>query len=241
MSGAYPPEVISGFSKKLSKQQLIRYLTQLQDAASPLKGGDRRINAEMCLISLASPEAAEDLYALSARIERLESGAAERPRKAPAPAPQKSPDEDAPPWDEEPVPTPAPVKKTASAPMPAPEKKPEPAKQEASGGDIWADVLKTAKAALTPSQRMILDSRDNAEGEYESGVLTLRVKNRFAENILNVSSVTTALKAAAEKLTAGPCVVKVELAESKTEIPEKTAPAEDKLDRLSKFSNVKFE
>ena len=244
MSGAYPPEVISGFAEKLSKQQLIRYLNQLQAAASPMKGGDRRINAEMCLISLAQPEAAEDIEALSARIERLESGAVTITQKSPAPVPEKKPLEDAPPWEEEPVPAPAPVKaEPAPAPRPAPEKKPEPEKPAAEGnsGDIWADILKAAKSALTPSQRMILDSRDNAEGEYENGNLTLRVKNRFAENILNVSSVTTALKAAAEKLTARPCVVKVELGESRTEIPKKTAPAEDKLDRLSKFSNVKFE
>ena len=240
LSGAYPPDIIADFAKKLKKPTLLRYMTALQDAqASASRTNDRRTGAELCLVSLADPGTAEDIPALCARVERLESGAV-IPAAPPASPPEKPlAEDDIVPWEEPPLPEAPPVPEESPPPeeTPIPEKTPEQPED-----DLWPAVFQEARASLTPPQRMILDSRDNAEAAISDGVLTLYFKNDFAEKMLNVTNVMTALKNAAEKLTGSPCVVRGERAEARTApAVTKKNGGEDKLDRLGRFANVTFE
>jgi len=125
LTGGYDEATMRGLGKELSAQRLLWMLTILQRTAADLaRSGNRRTDAELCLIRLCGEELDESLAGLSARVARLEermaqgaivqAAPAERQtapaEPPPAPAKEKTvpsgekltPEEDAPPWEEGP-------------------------------------------------------------------------------------------------------------------------------------------
>ena len=141
------------------------------------------VRRALCLLRMCDETLSGDLTALSARVERLEDGArrgkilrsavpaqtgqasSPAPEAAPAPAPAAA--EDAPPWEEPPLPE-EPGERVFDAPeAPARAEAPPPAasapetarspRPAAAGGDWWRALAEGCKGRLPPMYRVFLD------------------------------------------------------------------------------------
>ena len=127
LSGSYDEGTLRRLSGQCSPQRLMQMLERLQRTLADLpRSGNRRTDAELCLLCLSDPTLDQSAAGLSARVTRLEEAVAAGPLQAPAPAvppaksrksarqtaaapqtPPKSapvtppPAEDRPPWEEE--------------------------------------------------------------------------------------------------------------------------------------------
>ena len=119
LSGSYDETTLRRFTGQLSPQRLMQMLESIQTTLANLsRSGNRRTDAELCLLRLSDPALDQSVAGLSARIaqleERLASGQISAPSATPAKtrktskktetAAQKAEApkvEDRPPWEEE--------------------------------------------------------------------------------------------------------------------------------------------
>ena len=209
LSGAYDSATLENLSKQGTSARFIQLCTLLQETAAQLQFSvNRRTDAELCVLKLCDETLSGDLAALCARIARLEEQiaagvqfAARNVSSAPAAvqAPAKAgltPDspqdaskaaEEAPPWDEPPLPddydAPPPYgEPVESAPKAAPraaETVSAPQQAEASAAetadsaaddDTFYQLMESYKNRLTPDKRAFIGT---AEGEVKDGLLTV--------------------------------------------------------------------
>ncbi len=160
------------------------------------------------------------------------------PAKAASPAaPVKAADR--PPWEEAPAaadsesPASPPVKQTKEAATAAPPS-PAPAPSvEAGNWDTLVESLRGNNAALGIYN--FLHSPGMAQGVFSGNVLTIYVKDSFTLELLKKPANQDLLRAAATRVCGQDMALRLNLGS-----PE-AAPAEDKLDGLKKFGNVRFE
>ena len=206
LSGAYDSATLENLSKQGTSARFIQLCTLLQETAAQLQFSvNRRTDAELCILKLCDETLSGDLAALCARIARLEEQiaagvqfAARNAASAPAPAqtpaktasdqetPAPKAAEEAPPWDEPPLPddydAPPPygepvesAPKTERAPetVSAP-KAEEPAAplsaDSAADDDTFYQLMESYKNRLTPDKRAFIGT---AEGEVKDGLLTV--------------------------------------------------------------------
>ena len=150
LSGAYDTATLDNLGKQVSGSRLLFWATALQQTAANLYfSANRRMDTELCLLQLCDESLSSDATALSARIQRLEERIAVLPMTIRAQAnmpvpesppaydePVQTPAQDAPPWDEPPLPEEPPVFNNAppwdEPPLPEePPLPPEPAPQAA--------------------------------------------------------------------------------------------------------------
>ena len=202
LSGAYDSATLENLSKQGTSARFIQLCTLLQETAAQLQFSvNRRTDAELCVLKLCDETLSGDLTALCARIARLEEQIAAgvqfaarnaAPAQTPAktasnqetPAPKAA--EEAPPWDEPPLPddydAPPPygepvesAPKTERAPetVSAP-KAEEPAAplsaDSAADDDTFYQLIESYKNRLTPDKRAFIGT---AEGEVKDGLLTV--------------------------------------------------------------------
>ena len=202
LSGAYDSATLENLSKQGTSARFIQLCTLLQETAAQLQFSvNRRTDAELCVLKLCDETLSGDLTALCARIARLEEQIAAgvqfaarnaAPAQTPAktasnqetPAPKAA--EEAPPWDEPPLPddydAPPPygepvesAPKTERAPetVSAP-KAEEPAAplsaDSAADDDTFYQLMESYKNRLTPDKRAFIGT---AEGEVKDGLLTV--------------------------------------------------------------------
>ena len=206
LSGAYDSATLENLSRQGTSARFIQLCTLLQETAAQLQFSvNRRTDAELCILKLCDETLSGDLAALNARIARLEEqiaagvqfaarNAASAPAAAQAPAkaaskqeaPKAAPKtaEEAPPWDEPPLPddydAPPPygepverAEKSVPAEKSAPQQA-EPAAPLSEGSaaddDTFYQLMESYKNRLTPDKRAFIGT---AEGEVKDGLLTV--------------------------------------------------------------------
>ena len=199
MSGGFSRDALDRLAAEAGTPALLRGLEAVQDASARLdRSGDRRLTAELCLLSLAAPE-------LSAPPAAAKPGPA-APRPAAAPLPREE----------------APEPKMAAAPLPKEEKRsgepdklseawlakpkdaPLPAEKAPapkSGSVTWEQVLAALEKELDDIPVfMMLSNPENLSGKLEESGLTLYPKNDAVKNMLDADRLAL-IRRTAEGLT----------------------------------------
>ena len=174
LSGGYDAATLDRLGKEVPAARFLYLATTLQKVTAELNASsNRRTDAELCLIRLCDESLSGDLTALESRIQRLEDAASrgeairtavrESTKKTEKPAPKA---EDAPPWEEPPLPD-EPGKRVFDVPDdPAPVREAPPPKREVVqaapspapvNGNWWRALAEGCKGRLPPMYRVFLD------------------------------------------------------------------------------------
>lgn len=262
LTGGYDENTMRRLSNVFQTARLVQVLGLLQSTIADLpRSGNRRTDAELCLIRLCQPALDESLTGLNVRLSRVEEllaggvpsvcavPAAPLKRSAPEQKPAQAPAADElPPWEEERPPlTEEPPEKpehlnTAVEETPKAQK-PQNAAQSAAVGDIWPGLVVLVRSKF-PAVYPFLSNPAAVQGRLEDGVLTLWVDNEFTKNMVGGAHILEELARLASEQTgkAVRCVVKV--GKAPAQAPQ--APAEhDNLDDLlamgQQFDNIIIE
>ena len=174
LSGVADDQQANTLAKQLSNAELVRILTGLQQTmAGFVRNASRRVDAELCILSLCQPELALDPESLNARLNRLEEQIANgctvtAPAKAAPAQPQENEAEAA-------VFSPA-------EPEPVAEVVPD----DAPVG-FWLEVAAAVRQELKPPVLGFFSASDTApvQGKLEGDTLVLYCQNDFALNMVN--------------------------------------------------------
>ena len=175
LSGVSTDKEAGELAKRFSGGELIRMMNELQQTlASFTRSASRRMDAELCLLSLCQPELSLDAQSLNARLTRLEeqikNGSFVTAVTAPAPAEKKpqldaaEDDYDRPPMpDDEDIP-PEPDIPQAPAPV-----------------GFWTDLATSVRRELKPPVSGFFAPTPNApvQGVLRCDQLVLRCANHF--------------------------------------------------------------
>ncbi len=158
------------------------------------------------------------------------------------PLPEEPParDEEAPPWDVDPVPAPKPSPKQAPKqerpPQPAPPVQPaveEEAPAPRTGGSGWPGwpaFREQLKGLLAVSDYSFLSNPAMAEGRFDGSRLTLWVANDFLRDMLDRPAITRPMGSLCQRLTGVARQVEVKMGKAPPEDAPDAAPAMDALD-----------
>ena len=263
LTGGYDENTMRKLSNLFQTPRLAQMLGVLQTTIADLsRSGNRRTDAELCLIRLCDPALDESLAGLNARLARVEELVAggiptacsvppvaqKRVQEKP-PVQQKQP-VDTPPWEEERPPLPEEPGEPVGYDMePAPavtepsmREAPAPAPAAAPSADLWPGLVAGLRSRF-PAVYPFLSNPSAVQGVLENGTLTLWVDTEFTKSMVGTAALLAALEQRAGTQTGGPvhCAVKVGSPPKAAERPQ--APAEhDNLDDLlamgQQFDNI---
>ena len=194
LTGGYDGKTMDALGERLDAPRLLQMLRLLQSVLMELpRSGNRRTDAELCLIRLCDERLDGSAAGLAARVARLEqqlqnAPAPAAPPASPAPA---SPASAAPPAPEDPaapeVPweEPAPQEKETFPEKPAPEE------------NFWPAFAATLPGKVPPSVLPYLNRPEKVAGVWTDGVLTLWTEDKFICERLNKPAVLQPLAQAA--------------------------------------------
>ncbi len=262
LTGGYDENTMRRLSNLFQTQRLVQMLGLLQKTAVDLsRSGNRRTDAELCLIRLCDPrldDSAAGLNARLARVEELVAGGVpttctvppallnRQHQEQPAPTEPTQPaaqPEDRPPWEEErpslPEESGAPVERTP--PTPAPER-PAPVSAPAAhapAGDLWPGLVAALRGKISMGEYTFLNNPAMVQGRLEGGTLTLWAESDFVKNLVGKPAVLETVAAAASAMTGGS--VRCTAVVGKAPVPHASVPApapaaeHDNLDDLLAF------
>ena len=233
LTGGYDETTMRRLSNLFSTQRLVQVLGLLQATLADLsRSGNRRTDAELCLIRLCDETLAGSLAGLNARLARVEAlsaggggqqitppaARAERPVQPAKPAPQEP--EDLPPWEEERPPLPEepeeypslpeePVQRQTPRPAPpqtSPQARPAPAAAPhvPAPGDIWPGVVAALRGKIPKSAFALLNNPAMIQGRLEGQVLTLWAASEFEKGAVGKPAVLEAAAQAASSIVGSP-------------------------------------
>ena len=178
LSGVSTEREAGDLAKRFSSGELVRMMTQLQQTmAGFTRSASRRMDAELCILSLCQPELSLDADSLNARLTRLEeqikSGSFVAAAPIPAPVKRVDIEED----DDHP-----PLPEDDDAP-PAMEE--EPAVPAPMG--FWTDLASSVRRELKPPVSGFFAPTPNApvQGTLQGNQVVLRCSNSFTLEQLN--------------------------------------------------------
>ena len=264
LSGSYENKVIADLAERAGKSRLMSWLDITRASLSEMsRTSDRKLVAELCIMRLCCRELASDIDSLRERVEKLEAavsagvsappqsnGEKVNPLPYAADTEPHAPDID--PYEPEKRPVLSeqhtePLhsaeqahdadKPSDDVPEPAAESArdiPDPA-EETSDGDIWQRILSAAKPELDVPPFLYLSEPQYTSAEVRGAQLCIYMKNSFMLMAADTPAVNETLKKAAETILGRPVAVKFS---EQTETP---AQNEDKLDKLARFDNIRFE
>ncbi|WP_191399752.1 DNA polymerase III subunit gamma/tau [Flavonifractor sp. An306] len=252
LTGGYDENTMRKLSNLFQTARLAQILGLLQSTIAELpRSGNRRTDAELCLIRLCEPSLDESMSALNARLSRLEellAGGVPAACAVPA-TPQKRPqnagtrretrqavpaDAGNPPWEEErpPLPEEPGERVLLSGEPPAklveqPKEINYPQEQAVSGETLWPGLV-TGIRGKFPAEYPFLSNPASVQGRIEDGVLTLWVIDEFIKDMVGKASILEELARLASTQIGKPvrCAVKVGKA------PAEQADARQKHDNL---------
>ena len=178
LSGVSTEREAGQLAQRFSGGELVRMMTQLQQTmAGFTRSASRRMDAELCILSLCQPELSLDAESLNARLTRLEeqikSGSFVAAVAAPIPAgrPVEPDDEERPP-----------VPDDADAP---PIMEEEPAAPVPMG--FWTDLVSAVRRELKPPVSGFFVPTPNApvQGILQGNQVVLRCSNSFTLEQVN--------------------------------------------------------
>ena len=245
-----------------SLPRLAQMLGVLQTTIADLsRSGNRRTDAELCLIRLCDPVLDESLAGLNARLARVEESLAggiptacavppvpQKRAQEPAPVQQKQ-QADAPPWEEERPPLPEEPGEPVGYEMePAPERKspareaPAPAPAAAPAADLWPGLVAGLRSRF-PAVYPFLSNPAAVQGVLDESTLTLWVDTEFTKSMVGTAALLSALEQMAAAQTGSPvrCVVKVGAppkAAKGTKVPAEHDNLDDLLAMGQQFDNI---
>ena len=190
-TGGYDEKTLDSLLAGISQRRLMFMASTLQEFSyNTLRGGNRRLEAELCLLTLADESLSQDSGSLLRRIERLE----EQMKNGVRPAAKQSvvPVVTAAPEEEERPPLPeAPEEALSSAAPVFAEEAPQAASAVSVGNeDVWKALYEKYKNRIPPMSRGFLT---NCSGSYENGVLRVVCDTEFTKEMLATDAVRTAL------------------------------------------------
>lgn len=252
LTGGYDENTMRKLSNLFQTARLAQILGLLQSTIAELpRSGNRRTDAELCLIRLCEPSLDESMSALNARLSRVEellAGGVPAACAVPA-TPQKRPqnagtrretrqavpaDAGNPPWEEErpPLPEEPGERVLLSGEPPAklveqPKEINYPQEQAVSGETLWPGLV-TGIRGKFPAEYPFLSNPASVQGRIEDGVLTLWVIDEFIKDMVGKASILEELARLASTQIGKPvrCAVKVGKA------PAEQADARQKHDNL---------
>lgn len=252
LTGGYDENTMRKLSNLFQTARLAQILGLLQSTIAELpRSGNRRTDAELCLIRLCEPSLDESMSALNARLSRLEellAGGVPAACAVPA-TPQKRTqnagtrretrqavpaDAGNPPWEEErpPLPEEPGERVLLSGEPPAklveqPKEINYPQEQAVSGETLWPGLV-TGIRGKFPAEYPFLSNPASVQGRIEDGVLTLWVIDEFIKDMVGKASILEELARLASTQIGKPvrCAVKVGKA------PAEQADARQKHDNL---------
>lgn len=235
LAGGYDENTMRKLSNLFQTARLAQILGLLQSTIAELpRSGNRRTDAELCLIRLCEPSLDESMSALNARLSRVEellAGGVPAACAVPA-TPQKRPqnsgtrretrqavpaDAGNPPWEEErpPLPEEPGERVLLSGEPPAklveqPKEINYPQEQAVSGETLWPGLV-TGIRGKFPAEYPFLSNPASVQGRIEDGVLTLWVIDEFIKDMVGKASILEELARLASTQVGKPvrCAVKV--------------------------------
>lgn len=252
LTGGYDENTMRKLSNLFQTARLAQILGLLQSTIAELpRSGNRRTDAELCLIRLCEPSLDESMSALNARLSRVEellAGGVPAACAVPA-TPQKRPqnsgtrretrqavpaDAGNPPWEEERPPLPEEPGERVLLSREPPAKLVEqpkeinyPQEQAVSGETLWPGLV-TGIRGKFPAEYPFLSNPASVQGRIEDGVLTLWVIDEFIKDMVGKASILEELARLASTQVGKPvrCAVKVGKA------PAEQAASQQKHDNL---------
>ncbi len=189
LTGGYDGKTMDALGERLDAPRLLQMLRLLQSVLMELpRSGNRRTDAELCLIRLCDERLDGSAAGLAARVARLEQQLQNAPVPAAPPAPPVPAAPPAPevpaapevPWEE-----PAPQEKETFPEKPAPEE------------NFWPAFAATLPGKVPPSVLPYLNRPEKVAGVWTDGVLTLWTEDKFICERLNKPAVLQPLAQAA--------------------------------------------
>jgi len=225
LSGVAADSEVSRLVKNFSTAELIRMMERIeQTMAGFTRSASRRLDAELCIISLCQPELQLDAASLNARLTRLEEQikSGSFVAAAPAAAPQKA--EEAPEEEEEFPPMPD----DSDAPPEDREIPEEPREQTPVG--FWPDLVAGIRQELKPpvSGFFVTTPNGPVQGTLRGNQVILTCANGFTLEMINKPDILSLVSRKASSIL-GRQVSAV--AVDKTAKPESNA----RIDRLMNF------
>ncbi len=219
LSGVTSDSEAAQLAKVFSGGELVRIMEQLEKTANGFtRSASRRLDAELCIISLCQPELQMDIQSLNARLSRLEetvkSGSF-------ATAPQAVP-------REEPVAECPPMLTDADAP-PAMEEAPALLQSEEPMG-FWPDLVAEVRRELRPPVSGFFATTPNSpvKGVLQGRQVVLRCSNPFTLEMVNKPEILSIVGRKASAILGRPVAA---IAMDETAKPQNTAA----MDRLMRF------
>ena len=233
LTGGYDEATMRRLSNLFSTQRLVQVLGLLQATLADLsRSGNRRTDAELCLIRLCDETLDVSLDGINARLARLEAltaggegrsispsaPRAERTVQPAKPAPQVP--EDLPPWEEERPPLPEEPEEYPSLPEePVQQHRPRPAPPQTDSqvrsapaapspvsapGDIWPGVVSALRGKIPKSAFALLNNPAMVQGRLEGQILTLWAASEFEKGAVGKPAVLEAAAQAASAMVGCP-------------------------------------
>ncbi len=176
LSGVASDKDARALSGRFSAGELVRMMEVITATVQGFtRSASRRMDAELCIISLCQPELSLDASALNARLTRMEemlaTGDFVAAKAAPKALPPDAEDDEHPSLpDDGDVP---------------PQEDPPPGNQAPMG--FWTDLVAAVRAELKPPVSGMFVASPNApvQGVLQGDVLTLRCSNDFTKNVVS--------------------------------------------------------
>ena len=226
LSGVASDKESKALSSAFGSGELLRMMEKIEQTLSSFtRSASRRLDAELCIISLCQPELQTDAAALNARLTRLEeqlksgSFVAAQPA-APAPAPIQEPEEELPPLpDDDDAPPEDPFV-------------PEKPSQDAPIG-FWPDLVSAVRQELRPPVSGFFTATANApmQGSLAGNKVVLRCANAFTLEMVNKPEILALVSRKATALLGRPVTA---VAVDQNAKPETNA----KMERLMDFGRA---
>ena len=258
LSGSFDNESLKNVGSLFSDQRLISGISAVSDCLADFRNSGSRTSAEICIIKMCDISLDSSVAALSARISDLESRissgiqvsqpaqskkAEETPVQQAAFTSASSPADDIPPWEEAPVISqPEQVKESAPQSVPAALQENgvteniQPESNHIDGPDnFWSELLRIIKPLMEGFLYGMINDAAQVSAETSGNNIHIYIKNDFYKNMLSNENTISLLQSAAAEIFGKSMVIDIRGAKPETENKL------DKLDRLSKFDNFKFE
>ncbi len=201
LSGVASDDEVRALQRKLSAGELIRMMSLIQETAAGFtRNASRRMDAELCIMSLCQPELSLDAESLNARLTRLEDQIKTGSFVPAAPVRVAQPVSDS--EDEEP-----PLPDDADVP---PEPREDPMQSSAPPG-FWSELMVAAgKEILPPAKGFFVPNPSSPlRGVLKGDQLVLACENSFTAEAVNKPQILEVVTRKASAMLGRPITVKV--------------------------------
>ena len=232
LSGVAPESQTAQLSKAFSGGELTRMMELIQTCAAGFtRSASRRMDAELCIISLCQPQLQLDAQSLNARLTRLEekiaTGAFVAAPAAASQTPAQEEEDDRPPMPDD----------ADAPPDPEAPAAPPPAAADNSPAGFWPDLVAAVRQELRPPVSGFFNTTPNApvKGILQGNTVVLLCANNFALDIINKPEILSLVGRKATALLGRPVAAK---AVDKLAKPEASSRMQQLLDFGKAHSDI---